>query len=197
MESALSLVLAREPYTFLIGYSVKFNSWVMSDSLRPQGLQHARLPCPLPTPGPYSNSYPSSWWCHPTISSFVIPFSSCFQLFWVSDSFPMSQFLASGGQSFKVTASVSVLPMNIQDRFPLGFSGLISLQSKGLSGVFSNTTVQKHILQRWALFTVWLSHPYMTTGKTKALARWTSVGKVMSLFLNMLSRLVIAFLPRS
>ena len=116
----------------------------MSDSLRPHGLQHARLSCPSPTPGACSNSRPSSWWCHPTISSSIVPFSSCLQSFPESGSFPMSQLFASGGQSTGVSASASVLPMNIQDWFPLGWTGWISLQSKRLSIVFSNTTVQKH-----------------------------------------------------
>ena len=114
---------------------------VVSDSLWPHGLQHARPPCPSPTPGVCSNSSPSSWWSHPTISSSVIPFSHL-QSFSASGSFPMSQFFASGGQS--IGASASVLPMNIQDWFPLGWTGWISLQSKGLSRVFSNTTVHKH-----------------------------------------------------
>ena len=116
----------------------------MSDSLRPHELQHARLPCPSPTPRACSNSCPSSRWCYPTISSSVIPFSSCLQSFPASGSFQMSQFFAWGGQSIAVSASASVLPMNIQDWFPLGWTGFISLQSKGLSRVFSNTTVQKH-----------------------------------------------------
>ena len=101
-------------------------------------------PCPSPTPGAYSDSCSSSWWCHPTISFSVIPFSSCPQSFPASGSFPMSQLFTSGGQSVGVSASASVLPMNIQDWFPLGWTSLISLQSKGLSRVFSNTTVQKH-----------------------------------------------------
>ena len=116
----------------------------MSNSLRPHGLQHARPPCPSPTPAVYSNSCPSSRWCHPTISSFVIPFSSRLQSFPSSGSFQMSQLFASGGQSIGVSASASVLPMNIQGCFPLGLTGLISLPSKGLSTVFCNTTVQKH-----------------------------------------------------
>ena len=124
--------------------SVQFSHLVMSDSLRPHGLQHARPPCPSPTPGVYSNSCPSSQWCHPTISSSVIPFSSCRQSFLASGSFPMSQSFASGGQSIGVSPSASVLAMNIQDWFPLGWTGLISLQSKGLSRVFSKNTVQKH-----------------------------------------------------
>ena len=121
----------------------QFSHSVMSNSLGPHGLQHARLPCPSPTPRACSNSCPSSQWCHPTISSSVVPFSSCLQSFPASGSFPMSQFFASGGQSTGVSASASVLPVNIQDWFPLGLTGWISLQSKGLSRVFSNTTVQK------------------------------------------------------
>ena len=124
--------------------SVQFSCSVVSYSLRPHGLQHARPPCPSPTPGVYPNSCPLSWWCHPTISSSVIPFSSHLQSFPASGSFQMSQFFASGGQNIGVSASGSVLPMNIQDWSPLGWTGWISLQSTGLSRVFSNTTVQKH-----------------------------------------------------
>ena len=114
-------------------------------SLWPHGLQDARFPCPSPTPEVYSNSCPLSRWCHPTTHpSSVVPFSSCLQSFPASGSFPMSQFFASGLQSIRASASASALPMNIQDWFPLGLTGLISLQSKGLSRVFSNTTVQKH-----------------------------------------------------
>ena len=123
--------------------TVQFSSSVMSDSLWPHGLQHARLPCPSSTPRAYSNSCPSSRWCHLTISSSVVPFS-CLQSFLASGSFPMSQFFASGGQSIRVSTSVSVLSMNIQDWFPLGWNGWISVQSKGLSRDFSNITVQKH-----------------------------------------------------
>ena len=112
--------------------SVKFSCSVISNSLRPHRLQHARLPCPSPTPGAYSNSCPLSWWCHPTVSSSVAPFSSCLQSFPASGSFPMNQFFTWGGQSIGVSASASVLPMNIQDSFPLGWNGWISLQSKGL-----------------------------------------------------------------
>ena len=122
--------------------SVQLSCSVVSDSSRPHGLRHTRPPCPSPTPGACSNSCPLSRWCHPTISSSVVPFSSCPQSSPASGSFPMSQFFASGGQS--IGASASVLPMNIQDWFPLGVTGWISLQSKGLSRVFSNTTVQKH-----------------------------------------------------
>ena len=117
---------------------------VVFDSLRPRGLQHARLPCPAPIPSTCSNSHSSSWWCHPTISSSVIPFSFCLQSFPASGSFPMSQIFASGGQMIRFSASALVLPKNIQDWFPLGLTGLISLLSKELSRVFSNTTVHKH-----------------------------------------------------
>ena len=123
--------------------SVQFSCSVMSYSLRPHGPQHARPPCPSPTPGVYPNSCPLSRWCHPTISSSVIPFSHL-QSFPASGSFPMSQLFASGVQSIGVSASASVLPMNTQDWSPLGWTSWISLQSKGLSRVFSNTTVQKH-----------------------------------------------------
>ena len=154
----------------------------MSDSLWPHGQQHARLPCPSPTPRVCSDSCPSSQWCHPTISSSVVPFSSCLQSFPASGSFLMSQFFASGGQSIGASASASVLPMNTQDWFPLRWTGLISLQSKGLSRVFSNTTVQKYQFFR-AQLPLWSnpSIPYMTTGKTIALTKQTSVGKVVSL----------------
>ena len=113
-------------------------------TLRPHGLQHSRVPCPSPTPRAYSNSCPSHWWCHPTISSSVVPLSSHLQSFPASGSFPMSQLFTSGGQSIGFSASTSVLPVNIQDWFPLGWTGWMSLLSKGLSRVFSNTTVQKH-----------------------------------------------------
>ena len=125
-------------------YSVQFSCSVASNSLWPHGPQHARPPCPSPTPGLYSNSCPLSHWCHPTISCSVVPFSSRLQSFPASGSFHMSEFFASSGQSIGVSASASVLPMNIQDWFPLGWTGWISLQSKGLLRVFSNTTVQKH-----------------------------------------------------
>ena len=121
---------------------VQFSHSVVSDSLQPHEVQHARPPCPSPTPGVDSNTCPSSRWCHPDISSSVVPFSSCPQSLLASGSFPMSQLFKWGGQSTGVSASV--LPMNIQDRFPLAWTGWISMQSKGLSRVFSNTTVQKH-----------------------------------------------------
>ena len=124
--------------------SVQFSHSVVSDSLWPHESQHARPPCPSQIPGVYSNSCPSSRWCHPAISSSVVPFSSCPQSLPASGSFPTSQLFAWGGQSIGVSASASVLPMNTEDFSPSGWTGWISLQSKGLSRVFSNTTVQKH-----------------------------------------------------
>ena len=131
------------PLPFLHG-SVQSSRSIMSNSLQPHELQHARPPCPSLTPGVHPNSCPSSRWCHPAISSPVAPFSFCPQSLPASGSFPMRQLCAWGGQSIGVSASASVLPMNIQDWFPLGWTGWISLQSKGLERVFSNTTVQKH-----------------------------------------------------
>ena len=157
----------------------------------------ASLSCPSPTPRACSNSSPSSQWCYPTSSSFVVPFSSCLQSFPASGSFPMNQSFSSGGQSIGASVSASVLPMNIQDWFPLGWTGWISLQSKGLSRVFfQHHSSKASILQNPAFFMVQLSHPYMTW-KNIALTRQTFVGKVMSLLCNMLFRLVTAFLPRS
>ena len=167
----------------------------MSNYLQPHGLQHARPPCPSPTPGACSNSYPSSRWCHPTISSFVVPFFSRLQSFPASGSFPVSQFFASGGQS----SSFNISPSH-------EYSGLISFRIDRLDLLAVQGTL-KSLLQHhssnasivWpsAFFMVQLSRPYMTTGKTIALTRQTFVGKVMSLLFNMLSRLVIALLPRS
>ena len=149
-----------------------------------QLLEFAQNPCPL------------SWWCHPAISSSIVPFSSHLQSFPTSGSFLMRQFLTWGGQSIGVSASASVLPVNIQDQFPLGWTGWISLQSKELSRVFSSPQFKS--ISSFALsFLYSPSHPYMTTEKTIALTRQTFVGKVMSLLFNMLSRLVITFLPRS
>ena len=124
--------------------SVQFSLSVVSDSLWPREPHHARPPCPSPTPGVHPNPYPFCWWCHPTISSSVVPFSSCPQFFPASGSFQMSQLFSSVGQSIGVSASTSVLPMDIQNWFPLGWTGWTSLQSKGLSRVFSHTTAQKH-----------------------------------------------------
>ena len=177
--------------------SVQFSLSVVSNFLQSHGMQQAKLPCPSPTPSACSKSCPLSWWCHPTISSSVIPFSSCLQSFPASGSFPVSPYFTSGGQSIGASVSASVLSMNIQDWFPLGWTGWASLQPKGLSTVFSNRTVQKH-----SFFSIHLSlwsnsHTHVTTGKNIALTRWTFVSKVMSVIFNMLSRLVMAFLPKS
>ena len=155
----------------------------MSDSLLPHGLQHARPPCPSPTPGVYSNSCPLSQWCHPTITVSIIPFSSCLQSFPASWSFQMSQFFASGGQSIGVAASASVLPMNIQDWFPAGWLGWIFLAVQGtLKSLLQHHTSKPSFLWCSSFFTVQLSYPYTTTGKTIALTRWTFVGKVIFMF---------------
>ena len=132
------------PDAFQFSFSVQFSHSVMSNSLQPHEWQQARPPCPSPTPGVYSNSCLSSRWCHPAISSSVVPFSSCPQSLPESGSFPMSQLFTWGGQRIGVSASASVLPLNTQDWSPLGWTGWISLQSKGLSRVFSNTIIQKH-----------------------------------------------------
>ena len=139
-----SSVLPGDLPLFKLNKYIQFSHSVMSDSLWPHELQHARPPCPPPTPGVHSNSCPSSQWCHPVISSSVVPFSSCSQSLPASGSFPMSQLFARGGQSTGVSALASFLPKNTQDCSPLGWTGWISLQPKGLSRVFSNTTVQKH-----------------------------------------------------
>ena len=148
-ENLLNVIkdISEKPTTNTQGWnseSVQFSHSVVSNSLRPPEPQHARPPCPSLTPGVHPNPCPLSWWCHPTISSSVVPFSSCPQSFPVSGSFQMSQLFTSGGQSIGVSASTSILPMNTQDWSPLGWTGWISLQSKQLSRVFSNTTVQKH-----------------------------------------------------
>ena len=151
-------------FSLFLKYCAQFSCAVVSDSLRSHGLQNARPPCPSLTPGVYPNSCPLSQWCHPTISSSVIPFYSHFVSFPASGSFLMSQFFTSGGQSIGVSASASVLPMNIQDWFPLGWTGWISLLSKGLSRVSSNATVQKHQflgtqLSLWSIHTWLLEKP--------------------------------------
>ena len=169
----------------------------MSDSFRPQGVQHARAPCPSPTPRVYSNSCPLNWWCHPTISSSGIPFSSCLQSFPESGSFPMSHFFSSGGQSNGVSASALGLPMNIQDWSPLGWTGWISLQSKGLLRVFSNTTVQKHQFFGTQP-SIWFNcHIHIWYWKNHSFDLMDISWQVMSLLFNMLSRLLITFLSRS
>ena len=174
---------ARVYYGFSQFSSVQLLSRVrLYESQQPHESQHARPPCLSPTPGVYPNSCPSSRWCHPAISSSVVPFSSCPQSLPASWYFPMSQLFAWGGQSIGVSASASVVTMSTQDWSPLGWTDWMSLQSKGLSRVFSQHHGSKaSILQCSAFFTVQLSHPYMTTGKTIALTRWTFVGKVMSL----------------
>ena len=176
--------------------SVQFCRSVMPDSLRPCGLQHTRPPCLSPTPGAYSNLRPLSQWCHPTFSSSVVPFSHL-QSSPALGSSPLSQFFISSGQIIGVSASASVLPMNTQDWSPLGWTGRISLQSKGLSRVFSNITVQNQqssVLSFLCSPKLTFIHDYW---KTTDLTRWTFVGKAMSQLFNMLSRLVITFLPRS
>ena len=164
----------------------------MSNALWPYGLQHSRLPCPSPTLRVYSNSSPSSQWFHPTISSSVIPFSSYLQSFPASVSFQMSQFFTSGGQSAGVLALESVLPMNIQDWFPLGLN-LLAVQ-RTLESLLPNHKSKASILLHSDIFILQLTHPYMTTEQTIALTWKTFVGKVMALHLNMLCRLVIPFL---
>ena len=175
----------------------------MSNSLQPLGLQHTRPTCPSPTPRVYSNSCPIESvmpsnhliLCHPLL---LLPSINRSFPTTSNRSFPKSQFFASDGHSIEVSAAASVFPMNIQGWFPLGLTDCISFQSKGLSRVFSNTTVQKHqFFSAQPSFMVQLSHPYMTTRKTTAFTTWIFVGKVLSLLLNMLFRSVIAFLSRS
>ena len=164
--------------------SVQFSCSVVSDSLRPHGLLHTRLPCPSPTSRTSSNSCPSHRWCHPTISSSVVPFSSLIQSFPASGSFPMSRFFASGGQSIGVSASASVSGL-ISSR--MNWLDLFAVQGT-LKSLLQHHSSKASILQRLGFFIVQLSHPYMTTGKTITLTRWTFVGKVMSLLFNKLSR---------
>ena len=195
-----SLLLCYLDLCYLLSciFGLQFSSVAQScPTLRPHESQHSRPSCPSPAPGVYSNSCPLSRWFHPAISSSVVPVSSCPQSFPASGSFPVSQLFTWGGQSIGVSASTSILPMNTQGWSPLGWTGWISLQSKGFSSLLQHHSSKASILWRSAFFTVQLSHPCMTTGKTIALTRWTFVGKVMSLLFNMLSRLVITFLPRS
>ena len=170
----------------------------MSDSLRLHGLQHVRLPCPSPTPGAYSNSFPSHQWCHPTISSSVIPFSSCLQSFPAPGSFPMSQVLHIRWPkywSFSFSISPSIEYSGLIS-FRMDWLDLLAVQGT-LKSLLQHHSSKASVLRRSAFFIVQLSHPYMTTGKTIALTRWTFVVKVMSLLFNRLPRLVIAFFPRS
>ena len=158
-----------------------FSHSVMSDSLQPHELQHSRPACPPPTPGVYSNLRSSSRWCHPTISSSVIPFSSRLQSFSASGSFQINLFFASGGQSIGVSASTSVLPMNTQN-WSLGWTGSISFAVQGtLKSLLQHHSSKASLLRCSAFFIVQLSHPHLTTGKNIALTRLTFVGKVMSL----------------
>ena len=174
-----------------------FSCSVVSNSLRPHGLQNASPPYLSPTPRASSNSCLLSQWCHPTISSSV-HFSSCLQSFSASGSFPMSQLFTSGGQSIGASALASVLPMNIQGWFPLGLTSLISLMWKGtLKSFLQHHSSKASVLQCSDFFMVWLLHLYMTTRKSIALTKWTFIGKVISLLFNMLSRFGKAFLPRS
>ena len=170
----------------------------MSDFSQPHGPQHNSPPCPSPTPRVYSDSFPLSWWCHPTISSSAILFSSCLQSFPASESFPMSQFFAIRWPKYW-SFSFSISPSNEYSRlisFRMDWLDLLAVQ-RTLKSLLQHHSSKASILQCSAFFIVQLSHPYMTTGKTKALTGWTFVNKVMSLLFNMLSRLVISFLPRS
>ena len=152
--------------TLLYTWNYQFSLAAQScPTLQPHGLQHTRLPCPSPTPGACSNSCSSGRWCHPTTSSSAVPFSSLFQSFPASGSFPMSQFFASGGQSMGVSASASVFPMNIQDWFPLELTGLITMLSMGLSSILQHHSSKAPVLQSSAFFVIQISHPYMITEK--------------------------------
>ena len=169
----------------LVSSSVQFSHSVVSNSLQSHGLKQARTPCPSSTPGAYTNSCPLSWWCHPTILSSVVPFSSCLQTFPASGSFPMSQFFPSGGQNIGVSASIS----SPSSEYP----GLISfrmdwldLLAGTLKSLLQHHSWKAAILWHSAFFIVQLSYPYVITGKTIALTRWTFVGKVMSLLFTML-----------
>ena len=171
---------------------------VVSDSLRPHESQHTRPPCPSPSPGVHSDSHPSSQWRHPAISSSVVPFSSCPQSLPASESLPMSQLFAWGGQSIGVSALASILPKTTQGWSPSEWTGLDLLAVEGtLKSLLQHHSSKASILRHSGFFTVQLSHPYMTTGKTIALTGQTFVGKVISLLFHILSRLVITFLPRS
>ena len=179
--------------------SVQFSLSVMSNSSWPYELQHARPPCPSATPEVHSNSCPSSWWCHPAISSSVVPFYSCPQSLPAPESFPMSKLMRwpkYWSFSFSIIPSKEIQGLI---SFRMDWLDLLAVQVT-LKSLLQHHSSKPSILQHSAFFTVQLSHPYMTTGKTRALTRWTLVGKVMSLLLNMLSmlsRLIITFLPRS
>ena len=189
--------LLLEPQGLSLYLLLLFSFSVMADSLQPHGLQHTRLPCPSQSPWVFSDSCPLSQWCHPTILSSFVPFSSCLQPFPASGFFPVSQLFAPGGQSIGASASASVLPMNIQGWFPLGLTVLVSLLSKGLLRDFFSTTVQG--ISFSVLSLPYGPHPYTTTWKNHSFdfCQQTFVGKVISLHFNMLSRFVTAFFPRS
>ena len=177
--------------------TVQFSCSVVSDSLRPHEPQHSRPPCPSPTPGACSNSHPSSRWCHPTISSSVVPFSSCPQSFPASGSFQMSALRIRWPKYWSFSFNIS--PSNEHPglvSFRMDWLDLLAVQGT-LKSLLQHHSSKASILQHSAFFIVPLSHPYMTTGKTIALNRRTFVGKVISLLLNILSKLVITFLPRS
>ena len=174
--------------------SAQFNHSVMSDSLQPHEPQHTRPPCPSPTPRVHPNPFPLSQWCHPTISSSVVAFSSFPQSFPASESFKMSQLIASGGQNIRVSASTSSPPMNTQNWSLEWTVDLLAVQWT-LKSLLQHHSSKASVHQHSAFFIIQLSHPYMTTGNTIALTRQTFVGKVMSLLFNTLSRLVITFLP--
>ena len=186
----------------ILGYtpspSVQFNHLVVSNSATPW-MEHTRLPCPSPTPWAYSNSCPLSWWCHSTISSSVVPLSSCRQSFPAPESFQMGQLFTSGGQSIGVSFSFNISPSNEYSgliSFKMDWLELLAVQGT-LKSLLQHHSSKASILQHSAFFIVQLSHPHMTTGKTIDLTRWTFVDKVTSLLFNMLSSLVIPFFPRS
>ena len=177
--------------------SFQFSHEVMSTSLWSHGLWYARLPCPSPTPRACSNSCLSSWWCHPTISSSVIPFSCCLQSFPISGSFPTSQFFKSGDAKYW-SFSFSISPSKEYSgliSFSMDWLDLFEVQGT-LKSLLQDHSSKASIIRHSAFFIAQLSHPHMTTGKTIALSTWTFVGKVMSLLFNILSRLVVTFLPR-
>ena len=174
----------------------QFSRSVVSNSLWPHESQHTRPPCPSPSPEVHSDSRPSSWWYHPAISFSVVPFSSCPQSLTASESLPMSQLFAWGGQSTEVSALASFLPKKIPGliSFRMDWLDLLAVQGT-LKSLHQHHSSKASILRHSAFFKIQLSHPYMTTGKTIALTRWTFVGKEMSMLFNMLYRLVITFLP--
>ena len=192
------LILEENIHSVTVKYDVQFSRSVVSDSLRPHESQHARPPCPSWTPRVYPNSCPSSQWCHPAISSSVVPFSFCPQFLPASGSFPISQLFAWGGKSIGVSASTLVLPMNTQDLSPLEWTGWISLQVQGtLKSLLQHHSSKASVFQHSAFFMVQLSPLYTTIGKTIALTVWAFVGKMTSLLFKTLSGFVLTFLSSS